>query len=85
MVFECHYKNNTKQQINSNLKWEREYRLKELKNRTTLLCTYPVENIIPKLSDSTGAYAKWMSDLLTMYDGVIFVRRFWKGLAFNLD
>ena len=85
MVFKC-YKTNTEEQIKSNLKWERECRLKELKNRTTsILCTYPVENILSELSDSTGAHAKWMSDLLNMYDGVIFARRFWKGVAFNLD
>jgi predicted DNA binding CopG/RHH family protein len=85
IVFKCIYKINTEEEIKSNLKWEREYRLKELKNRTTTLCTYPVENIISELSDSTGAHAKWMSDLLNMYDGVIFARRFWKGVAFNLD
>jgi archaellum biogenesis ATPase FlaH len=85
IVFKRH-KINTEEQIKSNLKWEREYRLKELKNRaTSILCTYPVENIIPELSDSRGAHAKWMSDLLDMYDGVIFARRFWKGVAFNLD
>src|SRR5215469_15595037 len=81
IVFKC-YKINTEERIKSNLKWEREYRLKELKNR---LCTYPVENILSELSDSTGAHAKWMSDLLNMYDGVIFARRFWKGVAFNLE
>jgi len=86
IVFKCIYKINTEEQIKSNLKWEREYRLKEFKNRTTsILCTYPVENIIPELSDSTGAHAKWMSDLLNMYDGVIFARRFWKGVAFTLE
>jgi hypothetical protein len=85
IVFKC-YQINTQEQTKSNLNWEREYRLKELKNRTTsILCTYPVENIIPELSDSTGAHAKWMSTLLNMYDGVIFARRFWKGVAFNLD
>jgi hypothetical protein len=29
--------------------------------------------------------ATWMNDLLEIYDGVIFARRFWKGVAFNLD
>ena len=85
IVFKSIYKINTEEQIKSNLNWEREYRLKELRNRTSILCTYPVENIIPELSDSTGAHAKWMSDLLNMYDGVIFARRFWNGVAFNLD
>jgi hypothetical protein len=49
-----------------NQTWEREYRLKELKTgANTLLCTNPVDkkNIMPTLSDSTGAYAKWMSTL----------------------
>ena len=85
IVFKCIYKINTEEEIKSNLKWECEYRLKELKNRTTTLCTYPVENILSELSDSIGAHAKWMSDLLNMYDGVIFAHRFWKGVAFNLD
>src|SRR5215831_10648655 len=69
IVFKCIYKINTEEQIKSNLKWEREYRLKKLKNTTTTLCTYPVENILSELSDSIGAHAKWMSDLLNMYDG----------------
>jgi hypothetical protein len=46
---------------------------------------HPVDNIIPTISDSTGAYGKWMNDLLSMYDGVIFARHLWKGVAFNLD
>jgi hypothetical protein len=77
---------NTDEQIESTLKWELEYRLKELKNgKTNLLCGYPVDNIIQVLSDSTGPFARWMNALLTMYDGVIFARRLWKGVAFNLD
>jgi MEDS: MEthanogen/methylotroph, DcmR Sensory domain len=86
LVFRYTYDTNTEDQIKSILKWEREYRLKHLKNGTTaFLCTYPVDNIIPVLFDSAGALAKWMNDLLTMYDGVIFARRLWKGVAFNLD
>ena len=85
IVFNCIYKINTEEEIKSNLKWEREYRLKKLKNTTTTLCTYPVKNILSELSDSIGAHAKWMSDLLNMYDGVIFAHKFWKGVAFNLD
>ena len=77
---------NTDEQIESTLKWEHEYRLKELKNgKTNLLCGYPVDNIIQVLSDSTGPFARGMNALLTMYDGVIFARRLWKGVAFNLD
>jgi hypothetical protein len=69
----------------SNLKWEYDYRFKNLKNfGTTLVCTYPVNDIIPTISDSIGPYGKWMNTLLEIYDGVIFARRFWKGVAFNL-
>jgi hypothetical protein len=77
---------NTDEQIESTLKWEREYRLKELKNgKTNLLCCYAVDSIIRALSDSTGPFARWKNALLTTYDGVIFARRLWKGVAFNLD
>ena len=85
-VFRCPHDINTEEQMESTLKWEREYRLKELKNGdTNLLCCYPVDNIIQVLSDSTGPVAKWMNALLTMYDAVIFARRLWTGVAFNLD
>jgi hypothetical protein len=50
----------------------------------TMMCTYPVNNIILTISDS-GSYGKWMNTLLEIYDGVIFARKFWKGVAFNLD
>ena len=86
IVLRCVYKINTQEQIKSNLKWEHDYRFKNLKDtRTTVVCTYPVNDIIPTISDSIGPYGKWMNTLLELYDGVIFARRFWKGVAFNLD
>lgn len=85
IVLRCIYKINTEEQIKSNLKWEHDYRFKILKSLgATIVCTYPVNDIIPTISDSTGSYGKWMNDLLEIYDGVIFARRFWKGVAFNL-
>jgi MEDS: MEthanogen/methylotroph, DcmR Sensory domain len=85
IVLRCVYKIESKEQIKSNLKWEHDYRFKNLKNfGTTVICTYPVNDIIPTISDSIGPYGKWMNDLLEIYDGVIFARRFWKGVAFNL-
>ena len=50
-----------------------------------MVCTYPINDIIPTISDSKGSYGKWMSDILEIYDGVIFARRFWKGVALNLS
>jgi MEDS: MEthanogen/methylotroph, DcmR Sensory domain len=86
IVLRCVYKINTQEQIKSNLKWEHDYRFKNLKDtRTTVVCAYPVNDIIPTISDSTGPYGKWMNTLLELYDGVIFARRFWKGVAFNLN
>lgn len=85
IVLRCVYKVENDEQIKSNLKWEHDYRFKNLKDLgTTLVCTYPVNDIIPTISDSTGPYGKWMNTLLEIYDGVIFARKFWKGVAFNL-
>ena len=85
IVLRCVYKVNSEEQIKSNLKWEHDYRFKNLKNSgATVVCVYPVNDIIPTISDSTGPFGKWMHDLLEIYDGVIFARRFWKGVAFRL-
>jgi hypothetical protein len=36
-------------------KWEHDYRFKNLKyTRTTVVCTYPVNDVLPTISDSTG-------------------------------
>jgi hypothetical protein len=86
LVLRCIFTINTQEQIRSNLEWERQFRAKDLKHlRGTMICTYPVSNIIPTISDSEGDYGKWMSDLLELYDGVIFARKFWTGVAFLLD
>ena len=86
LVLRCLYKINTKEQIKSNLKWEHDYRFRDFKSlRGTMICSYPVNDIIPTISEPVGSYGKWMNDLLEIYDGVIFARKFWKGVAFNLD
>ena len=85
IVLRCVYKINTEEQMKSNLKWEYDYRFKNLKHfRKTVVCTYPINDILSTISDSTGLYGKWMNNLLEIYDGVIFARRFWKGVGFNL-
>jgi DcmR-like sensory protein len=86
LVLRCIFTINSREQIRSNLEWEREFRAKDLKHlQGTMICTYPVSNIIPTISDSEGDYGRWMSDLLELYDGVIFARKFWTGVAFLLD
>jgi hypothetical protein len=85
VVLRCIFKTDTEEQISSNLKWERDYRYRELRGpQGTMICTYPVNNIIPTISDPEG-YGKWMNELLEIYDGVIFARKFWKGVAFTLE
>jgi len=85
IVLRCIFKTDTEEQMRLNLKWENDYRYRDLKGlQGTMICTYPVNNIIPTISDS-GSYGKWMNELLEIYDGVIFARKFWKGVAFNLD
>jgi MEDS: MEthanogen/methylotroph, DcmR Sensory domain len=85
IVLRCVYNVDTEEQIKSNLRWEYDFRCKNLKHSgTTLVSSYPINDIISTISDSTGSYGKWMSTLLELYDGAIFARRFWKGVAFNL-
>jgi hypothetical protein len=86
LVLRCIYSIKTEQQIKSNLKWEYDYRSKDLKSlRGTMICTYPINNIVSTILDSRGDYGKWMNDLIGIYDGVIFARKFWKGVAFELN
>lgn len=70
LVLRCIFKTNTEGQIRSNLEWERVHRFKNLKPaRGTVICTYPVSNILPTISDSVSDYSKWMSELLELYYG----------------
>ena len=86
LVLKCVFKVNTQEQVRSNLEWERDYRNRHLKRLDgTLVCTYPVNNILLTISDSIGDHGRWMSNLLEWYDGVIFARKFWKGVAFSLN
>ena len=86
LVLKCIFKVSTKEEIKSNLEWERDYRIRDLKQlKGTIICTYPVDNILYTITDSVDDYGRWMNDLLELYDGVIFARKSWKGVAFNLD
>lgn len=86
LILKCIFKVSTKQQIKSNLEWERAYHFRDLKQlHGTLICTYPINNILHTITDSVGDYGRWMNNLLELYDGVIFARKRWKGVAFNLD
>src|SRR5215831_14021239 len=56
IVLRCIFKTDTEEQIRLNLKWENDYRYRDLKGlQGTMICTYPVKIIIPTIS---GSYRK---------------------------
>lgn len=87
-VLRCVHKIETEGQIMTNLKWEKEYRntilRKELPD-SSIICTYPINNIISTIKGQSNKYSEWMSKLLEMYDAVIYANNYWKGAAFNLE
>ena len=40
------------------------------------------EGLEIEFQDLIRDYGKWMSSILELYDGVIFARKLWKGVAF---
>ena len=48
------------------------------------LITYFVEDFLMTVLAEKGIYSKWMAELLEKYDAVIFARKEWKGVGFNL-
>ena len=57
IVLRCVYNVNTEEQMKSNLRWEYDFRCKNLKyTGTTLVSSYPINDVIPTISDSTGPY-----------------------------
>jgi hypothetical protein len=59
IVLRCVYNVNTEEQIKSNLRWECDFRCKDLKRSgITLVSSYPINDIISTVSDSTGPYGK---------------------------
>ena len=86
LILRCIHKIETQNQIQDNITWERNYRNIKLRQdlpNTSLICTYPVDKIIEVLEGKSKAYSPWMTDLLEIYDGVIYARNNWTGAAFN--
>ena len=86
MVLRCLHKIETRDQIQYNISWERNFRNIKLRQNlpnASLICTYPVENIIEVLKGKSKVYSPCMTNLLEIYDGVIYARNNWTGTAFN--
>ena len=50
---------------------------------STMICTYPVSDI--EATITSNKYGTWMNELLLIHDGVIYARRFYRGVAFVLS
>jgi hypothetical protein len=50
----------------------------------SIICSYPINDILSTIKGESSIYSEWMADLLEIYDAVIYARRYWKGAAFNL-
>jgi hypothetical protein len=86
-VLRCMHKVETKDQIIKNLIWEKNCRNTTFRKKLTnssILCTYPVNNIMDVIEGKSKSHSQWMADLLEIYDGVIYAKLNWKGAAFNL-
>ena len=86
MVLRCMHKLETRDQVQYNILWEKNFRNIKLRQElptASLICTYPVENIIKVLKGESKVYSPWMTNLLEIYDGVIYARNNWTGAAFN--
>lgn len=88
IILKFNNKWDTNEQIEKNIHWEKNFRntlLREALPNTSLLSTYPVDRIIETINGQSGLYSDWMSELLDLYDGVIYAKTNWKGVAFGLD
>lgn len=86
VILRCLHKADTKEQIQKNIQWEKNFRntkLREELPKTPIICTYPINDIIKILKGNSKLHSPWMTQLLEMYDGVIYARNSWTGAAFN--
>ena len=78
----------SKDRIENNVRWEKNFRnillRKDLPN-TTLLSAYPLDRIMEIINGQSAILSYWMSEILELYDGVIYAKDNWRGVGFNLD
>jgi hypothetical protein len=87
IALKCLHKIETKEQIKNNILWEKNYRntiLRDALPNCSIICSYPINDILSTIKGESSIYSEWMADLLEIYDAVIYARRYWKGAAFNL-
>ena len=87
IALKCLHKVETIEQIKNNIVWERNYRntiLRDALPNCSIICSYPIKDILSTIKGESPIYSEWMANLLEIYDAVIYARRYWKGAAFNL-
>ncbi|MGN6628891.1 MAG: hypothetical protein ACTHKJ_03340 [Candidatus Nitrosocosmicus sp.] len=87
IALRCLHKIENREQIQNNIKWEKNCRNTLLRNslsNCSIICTYPIRDILSTIKGESYAYSEWMADLLEIYDAVIYARKYWKGAAFKL-
>jgi hypothetical protein len=88
IALKCIHTIETREQIKNNILWEKNYRntiLRDTLPNCSIICSYPINNILSTIKGESSTYSEWMADLLEIYDAVIYARRYWKGAAFNLS
>jgi hypothetical protein len=87
IIIQFNDKIKSKDHVENSVRWEKNFRntllRKDLPN-TSLLCAYPLDRIIETLNGPSGLFSYWMSELLELYDGVIYAKADWKGVGFDL-
>lgn len=87
IALRCIHKIENSEQIQKNIQREKNYRdtiLRDVLFNCSIICTYPVNDILSTIKGESNTYSERMAELLDMYDAVIYARKYWKGAAFNL-
>lgn len=86
-VLRCMHEVITREQILKNIEWEKKYRNTVFREKipdSSIICTYPVDNIMAVIEGNSTMHSPWMTELLNIYDAVIYAKLNWRGAAFNL-
>ena len=67
IALKCLHKIETKEQIKNNILWEKNYRntiLRDALPNCSIICSYPINDILSTIKGESSIYSEWMADLL---------------------
>ena len=88
VILKFNNKMKSKEYLVNNILWETNFRntlLRKNLPNTSLLSAYPLDRLIETVNGESALLSNWMSELLELYDGVIYAKANWKGVGFDLD